>query len=76
MDADEKIGILIGKVDSLIDGFDKMNGRVWKIDKVVAGHEERIEDVEERPSATKAVIWTGSIIGIFVCVATIIAKYT
>jgi len=61
------VGRLEGKIDGVIDFQNKMWGLYGK-------HGERIEDLEEKPSAVKAVLWTGAIIGIFVTIATFIMR--
>jgi len=63
------VGELKTGMDHVQTTLDKMNGRVYNIDTLVGRHHERIKDLEEKPSAVKAVLWTGTILGIFILIA-------
>ena len=45
--------------------LDKHDGQINNINETQARHDERIQDVEERPSPTKAIWTVGVIIGVF-----------
>lgn len=58
-----------GTIDNLVSRMDVMNGRLNSIAGLVSRHDEFIETAKKQPSAVKAVIWVGSIIGVFILIA-------
>ena len=51
------------------------NGRIGDTEKQLGRHDERIIDVEQRPSAVKAVIWTGTITGFLIVAVGFLIRY-
>jgi len=75
--------VAVGQLEVKIDGVvesqkesiatqKETNGCVYKIGKLVGKQDVRIEVLEEKPSASKAVIWLGSINAIFIAAATLV----
>ena len=80
--AEVTLNVINNKIDNLTTLVEKQNGRLMKVEHDIAKHytqlavaKNDIEEMERRPSAVKAVIYVGSVIGVITIAATLIVRY-